>query len=226
MPPASQDLNADFGRRVAIATAEMAWQASPSPGVWRKRLDLSGPVEAGRVTSVVRYEAGAEFKTHGHPDGEEILVLEGAFADEHGAYPTGTYLLNPEGFFHAPRCPDGCVLLVKLRQYPGLERGHVVVETADGAWEPTGQPGVETIGLYHEPRYPEEIRLLKLAPGADLQAHEHHGGEEMFVLEGELDDEDGRYASGAWVRWPRGSRHHPRSRSGCLIYVKSGHLPS
>ena len=35
-------LNADFARRVVMDTAAMAWQASPSSTVWRKRLDLVG----------------------------------------------------------------------------------------------------------------------------------------------------------------------------------------
>ena len=50
-------LNADMSRRVAIDTAAMAWQPSPSPGVWRMRLELIGGPETGRVTSLVRYEA-------------------------------------------------------------------------------------------------------------------------------------------------------------------------
>ena len=53
--------------------------------------------EYGRVTSVVRYAAESSFHTHGHPAGEEILVLDGVFSDEHGDYPAGSYLLNPKG---------------------------------------------------------------------------------------------------------------------------------
>ena len=57
----------------------MPWVPSPSATVWRRRLALEGPAEAGRVTSIVRYEPNSQFHEHGHPDGEEILVLEGAW---------------------------------------------------------------------------------------------------------------------------------------------------
>jgi anti-sigma factor ChrR (cupin superfamily) len=45
---------------------------------------MLGAVETAQVTSVVRYLPGAKFPAHDHPEGEEILVLEGTFSDEHG----------------------------------------------------------------------------------------------------------------------------------------------
>ena len=30
---------------------------------------------------------------------------------------------------------------------------------------------------------------------------------------------------GSWLRLPPGSSHGPRSETGCLLYVKQGHLP-
>lgn len=56
---------------------EMEWTASPTAGVWRKRLEHVGPAESGRVTSVVRFDAGAMFPRHPHPEGEEIFVIDG-----------------------------------------------------------------------------------------------------------------------------------------------------
>ena len=113
---ADKTINADFSKRVVVHTAGVDWQASPSPSVWRKRLDLAGAAEASRVTSVVRYDPDSAFPEHPHPDGEEILVLDGVFSDGHGDYPAGSYLLNPEGFSHAPFSQNGCTLFVKLRQ--------------------------------------------------------------------------------------------------------------
>lgn len=217
-------LNADYSRRVVKRTAAMEWQRSPSAGVWRKRLDLVGPAEQGRVTSVVRYDPGSAFPAHDHPDGEEILVLEGTFCDEHGTYPQGTYLLNPEGFRHAPFSDEGCVLFVKLRQYAGRERAHVAIDTGRAKWRPGAVPGSEILVLYDEPRYPDAMYLVRLAPGTRGPVHDHPGGEEILVLEGGLEDEHGCYETGDWVRDPDGSRHQPISRQGCLLYVKRGHL--
>ncbi|CAE7262813.1 unnamed protein product, partial [Symbiodinium sp. KB8] len=84
--PSSQ-LRADFSKFEVASTRRMRWAPSPSASVWRKRLELSGPAEAGRVTSVVQYAAASTFHEHGHPDGEEILVLRGTFSDDSGDYP-------------------------------------------------------------------------------------------------------------------------------------------
>ncbi|NNG04698.1 MAG: cupin domain-containing protein, partial [Inquilinus sp.] len=178
----------------------------------------------GRVTSVVRYAPNSRFPAHPHPDGEEILVLDGVFADEHGRYPAGTYLLNPEGFSHAPFSEEGCVLFVKLRQYPGLDRRQITVDSRSGGWQPGG-PGREVLPLYAEEGRPEQMRLVRLAPGSEQPEHVHVGGEEVFVIEGDLADEAGRYRAGDWLRFPDGSRHRPSSQGGCLLYVKVGHLP-
>ena len=98
-------------------TAKMEWTPSPSGTVWRKRLHLVGDPESGQVTSVVRFEPDAEFSVHDHPEGEEILVLEGVFSDERGDWTAGSYLSNPEGFRHHSSSSEGCLLFVKLRQY-------------------------------------------------------------------------------------------------------------
>lgn len=221
----SEKLNQDLHTRVVMRTHDMAWQASPSPSVWRKRLDLVGPAEAGRVTSVVRYDAASTFDAHDHPDGEEILVLAGTFSDEHGHYPQGTFVLNPQGFRHAPYSEDGCILFVKLRQYPGTDRVHVAVDTASAPWVAEGDPGRCVIHLYADPAYPESIHFTRLDAGTHVPSHEHPGGNEMFVLEGSIEDEFGRYEVGDWIRSPAGSVHQPWTDDGCVLYVKEGHLP-
>ena len=220
----NEALNADFTQLVIVHTARMEWQASPSPSVWHKRLDLAGASETSRVTSVVRYDANSAFPEHPHPDGEEILVLEGVFSDEHGDYPAGAYLLNPEGFSHAPLSRDGCVLFVKLQQYPGSDRKQIIIDTNQCEWEPRSTPGIAAILLYEEDGYPEAVRLVRLAPGASVAEHGHPGGEELFVLDGGIEDEYGKYEAGSWVRYPVGSRHAVYSEKGCTLYLKTGHL--
>jgi hypothetical protein len=117
-PDPLADVNADLSQRVVIDTRHMAWEPSPSGTVWRKPLYRQGG-EFGPVTSLVRYPPGGAFPEQAHPQGEEILVLDGVFSDEHGDYPADTFLMNPHGSRHAPRSEDGCALFVRLRQYPG-----------------------------------------------------------------------------------------------------------
>jgi anti-sigma factor ChrR (cupin superfamily) len=210
-----------------MRSAALDWQPSPSGSVWRKRLHLVGGAETGQVTSVVRYEPDSRFPPHDHPDGEEILVLAGVFSDEHGDWPAGSYILNPEGFRHAPFSREGCTIFVKLRQYGGDGREHVVVDTRAGAWLPlAGAVGVERQTLYEDPRFPEVMRLERWDAGARTREVGRRGGVEIFVIEGVLEDDDGRYEAGSWLRLPDGARHAPRSATGCLLYVKTGGVSS
>ena len=203
----------------------MVWAPSPSGSVWRKRVHLVGPAESGQVTSVVRYEPGSKFHAHDHPDGEEILVLDGVFSDERGDWPAGTYLLNPEGFRHAPFSTPGCTLFVKLRQFPGRERRHVALDTNALAWEPGERRGVQVKRLYAQPGFGDLVRLEHFAPGVDAGLVSYPDGAELLVLEGAFSDESGEHARGTWLRFPLGAKHRPRaSAAGCTLYVKTGGL--
>ena len=218
----SQAINGDLTVRVAVDTAAMDWSPSPSGTVWRKRVHLVGPAESGQVTSVVRYEPRSTFHGHDHPDGEELLVLDGVFSDEHGDWPAGTYLLNPEGFRHAPFSLAGCVLFVKLRQFPGRSRAHVVTRTESVAWQATVRAGVVTRPLYSQPGFLDSMRLERWERGVGLGRVEYPQGAELFVLEGSFTDEGGALAQGTWLRLPPGGAHSPSSATGCVVYVKEG----
>lgn len=218
------DVNADRTRRVVVDTGLMRWEPSPSGTVWRKPLYREGG-ELGPVTSLVRYAPGGAFREHAHPEGEEILVLEGVFSDELGDYPAGTFLMNPHGSRHSPRSGPGCTLLVRLRQYAGADRPRLVEDTrARSGWRPGLIDGLSVRPLYSQGGYPEHVALVRWEPGTRFESHTHWGGEEIFVLEGELADEHGRYREGTWIRSPHMSQHTPFSEGGCLIYVRVGGL--
>ena len=219
-------INGDLARRAVMDTRAMEWHPSPSGTVWRKRLHLVGPAESGQVTSLVRYQPNSSFPAHDHPSGEEILVLEGTFSDEHGDWPEGTYLLNPEGFRHAPFSREGCLIFVKLRQYAGLDREHVVVDTTQGPWQQEPHPGLEIQTLYRNPRFPDVTTLERWAPGTAPGPRHFPNGVEILVLEGALEDELERYEAETWLRLPAGAQHDPSSTTGCVLYVKSGAVSS
>jgi hypothetical protein len=215
-----------MSKRAAVRTSALDWQPSPSRTVWRKRLHLVGGAESGQVTSLVRYEKGATFAAHDHPDGEEILVLDGVFSDEHGDWPAGTYLLNPEGFRHAPFSEPGCLLFVKLRQYAGAGRHHVALDTHRSAWTATGRPGVEQKILYAAPDFPDATRLEKWAPGCAMALPERAEGAEIFVLDGSLEGDREIYDPLSWLRVPAGETLELSTREGCALYIKTGALES
>lgn len=215
-------INMDFSQRVVIDTAEQAWVDSPMPGVQRKPLARED-AERGHATSIVRYLPGASFRAHDHPLGEEILVLEGVFSDETGNYHAGTYLRNPEGFRHAPFSEEGCILLVKLHQFQQDDREHVVTDTNTAPFQP-GQGNLQVLPLHHHGS--EQVALVRWPAGERFQEHRHVGGEEIYVISGELKDEHGSYPAGSWIRSPHLSQHFPFTEEETLIWVKVGHLPT
>lgn len=110
-------INADFEQRVVIQPTDYHWIESPMPGVERMMLDRVGD-EVARATSVVRYAPHSEFSSHTHNGGEEFLVLEGVFSDEHQSYSKGSYVRNPIGTSHTPKIgKEGATIFVKLHQF-------------------------------------------------------------------------------------------------------------
>ena len=203
-------LNADPARRAAVHAATLPWVPSPAPGVHRRMLARIGEEQA-QATSIVRYAAGSAFPRHEHPGGEEILVLEGIFEDEHGAYPPGAYLRNPPGSGHAPSSADGCVIFVKLRQFPAQD--HASIRHA-----PSEAPD---IALFESPH--EQVRLQTWPPGPLHLANP--AGLELLVLAGGFTEAGEAFAPHSWLRLPPGTDLHADiAASGCRAWIKTGHL--
>lgn len=218
-----EELRADFSRREVVDSTRLEWLASPQAGVDRRMLDRIGG-EVARATSIVRYVPASTFPAHTHRLGEEFLVLEGVFSDEHGDYPVGSYVRNPPGSSHTPRTDDGCTIFVKLRQMRAHDAERIVVHTAGQAWQPADAAGYERIVLFSRPDGTEDVAMERLAPGTRVAPYPCDGGEEILVLDGMLSDEAGTYGAGTWVRNPSGSHHGLSSEDGCRFWAKRGHL--
>jgi len=216
-------LNADFSERVVVRPDDYQWVDSPSAGVERMMLDRVGG-EIARATSLVRFAPNSTFSEHTHGGGEEFLVLEGAFGDEHHLHPAGTYVRNPVGTSHSPRVgEEGCLIFVKLYQMEDDDQEQLVVDTITTTWSGGPAPGIEYMHLheYGDAR----VALIRWAPDTPFHAHGHTNGEEVYVIEGAYYDEFGAYPAGSWIRSPNKSRHTPYTRDeGALIYVTVGHL--
>lgn len=217
-------VNADFGERVVVRPDDYVWTASPMPGVERMMLDRVGD-EVARATSLVRYAPNSRFSKHVHTGGEEYLVLEGEFADEHDRFPAGSYVRNPIGTSHSPQVGEqGCIIFVKLQQFEPDDQVQLAIDTRAADWSPGLVPGLDVLSLHEYER--EQVSLVRWAPHTDFNQHTHWGGEEVLVLEGKLFDEHGEYPAGTWIRSPHQSIHKPYTEEeGALIYVKVGHLP-
>lgn len=215
-------LNADFSERVVVRPEDYSWVESPASGVDRMMLDRIGD-EVARATTIVRFAPNSQFDAHSHGGGEEFLVLDGVFSDEHADYPAGTYVRNPIGTAHTPHIgEEGATILVKLHQFDETDTEQKVIDTKSAAFRPGLVDGLSVLPLHSVQG--ENVALVRWAPGTRFTPHKHWGGEEIFVLEGTFQDEHGRYPAGSWIRSPHLSQHAPWSDEGCLIYVKTGHL--
>ena len=60
--------------------------------------------------------------------------------------------------------------------------------------------------------------LIAMDAGCGYPSHRHIGEEQVFVVAGEYEDEQGRYQAGSFQRFPGGSVHSPRAGSeGALL---------
>lgn len=95
---------------IRIDTNAAAWYPGLVPGLSVMPLHEFD----GVGTALVRWAPDTIFNPHVHPGGEEILVLQGVFHDEHGSYPTGTWIRSPRYSKHAPFTKsEGALIYVK-----------------------------------------------------------------------------------------------------------------
>lgn len=221
------NINADFKQRVVVHSQQQPWVASPMAGVERRPLDRVGG-EVARATSIVRYAPGSHFSPHVHTGGEEFIVLEGVFQDEHGDFPAGSYIRNPPQSSHTPGSEKGCVIFVKLWQFNPDDRQHINVparvDTALASAEFTPPAlGVTSKELYRDEF--EVVSVYELAPNTALNL-DAVKGLEMLVLDGEFCEGSDTLETHSWLRLPTDSELHGRTGSkGARLWVKTEHLP-
>ncbi|PRY64485.1 ChrR-like anti-ECFsigma factor [Vreelandella songnenensis] len=218
-------LNADFSQFACVTPDQYQWVDAPSAGVERMMLDRIGG-EVARATSLVRYAPNSRFSAHTHGGGEEILVLEGVFADEHGRYPAGSYLRNPVGTQHTPQIGDeGALILVKLHQFDLTDTLRLAVPAHRLPWQPDRRPRI-AYKMLHTFRQ-ERVSLERWAAGTSIAYPTLKGGLELFVLEGTLSDGERSYPAGSWCRYPSGALPSLTAEGdGVMMYLKRGHLPA
>jgi anti-sigma factor ChrR (cupin superfamily) len=217
-------INADFSRKALVAANEADWVCSPESGVDRLMLDRIGD-EVARATSIVRYAPGSSFARHEHAAGEEFLVLEGIFSDEHGDYPAGTYVRNPPGSGHSPYSAAGCRILVKLRQFDPLDLSSVVVDTSDAGLWPERAAEAPPILELHE-FGSERVAMIRLAAGEAFPIGAHPGGVEILVVDGAISDQGRKLGRESWLRFPADQAVRLSAAEDSLLWVKTGHLSS
>lgn len=217
------ELNADFSQRVVVHAQHLAWEASPMPGVERRMLDRIGG-EIARATTIVRFAERSSFSPHTHAGGEEFLVLDGVFQDEHGDFPAGSYVRNPPTSRHTPGAETGCTILVKLWQFRMDDRTQVMIDTNKSSYiAAADRPGVSILPLFQDEA--EYVRMEKWAPQTSITL-DLPGGGEFFVIEGRFKEGADSLAEHSWLRMSVGSVLDAHTtQQGATVWIKTGHLP-
>ncbi len=101
--------------------------------------------------------------------------------------------------------------------------GNQLVRTHSVDWKPLAEPGVSGI-FVKVLRFDKETGraptiLLKFDAGAAYPAHNHPGGEEVFVIEGDISLGKDDLQVGDYLYTPPNGKHAARSRNGCTVLV-------
>ncbi|BBB07733.1 cupin domain-containing protein [Sphingopyxis sp. EG6] len=194
-------INDDLTKPVIVHSAKLDWVSSPAAGVDRRMLFRIGR-EVARATTIVRYAPGSVFPRHTHTGGEEILVLDGTFQDEHGDYPAGSYFRNPPGTSHVPAAKDGCVIFVRLWQYREGDQAQIVHRPGEGERvEP--RAGADSATVLFDDGH-EQVRLEDWKAGETVTIANARGLE-FFVLSGGMIVAGETLEPLSWGRLPAGT---------------------
>ena len=95
------------GLRVQIDTADVPWRPTEVPGVRWLLLEEEGAPPRGEGTQreaavLIEMDPGSGYPAHRHVDVEEVLILQGGYADEFGTYGAGEHLRYEAGSIHTP----------------------------------------------------------------------------------------------------------------------------
>ncbi|WGR95188.1 cupin domain-containing protein [Bradyrhizobium sp. ISRA435] len=214
-------INNDLTVPVIVRAARLPWTPSPAAGVDRRMLFRIGD-EVAHATSIVRYAPRSVFPRHTHGGGEEIVVLDGVFQDEHGDYPAGSYFRNPPGTSHIPASNDGCTIFVRLWQFRDGDRGQIVRRPAEGRpLEP--RPGAASAIELFDDGF-ESVRFESWMPDKPIVI-ENVRGLEALVLAGSVSIGDQMLTSQSWARLPAGQALRAVSGpEGAKVWLKDAPL--
>jgi len=215
--------NDDFTQRVLVHSDTNDWVASPMNGVDRQILDRIGD-EVARATSFVRYVPESKFSAHTHSGGEEFIVLEGVFQDEHGDFPAGSYVRNPPTTAHTPGSDKGCKIFVKLWQFDMEDRTPVMIDMNKmGSVLAAERKGVSVMPLFEDER--ETVQVETWAAGAEVEI-DAPSGAEFLVLDGSFtSNKDEVLRKESWLRLPKGDKLIAVAGSqGAKVWMKTRHL--
>lgn len=99
-----------------VRSSAIEWQPLDEPGVsgvYVKVLRFDASTRRA-PTILLKFDPGATYPGHTHPEGEEIFVLEGDIRLGKDRLHAGDYLFTAPGNIHAVQSDASCVVLVSV----------------------------------------------------------------------------------------------------------------
>jgi anti-sigma factor ChrR (cupin superfamily) len=96
------------------------------------------------------------------------------------------------------------------------ERAAHYVDAPNMPWEKTKFPGIQIKVLFTDGNG-ITTALFKLEPGAIVPLHEHTALEQTYVIEGSLEDHEGKCGPGQFVWRPAGNQHEAVAPNGAVL---------
>ena len=109
---------------------------------------------------------------------------------------------------------------VKVDQIPESLRSHYV-DAVNMPWEQLSEKSFRKV-LFKDTVTGRETWLSKILPGGVIPYHEHPDLEMTYVLEGSLEDDEGKCTAGNFVWRPGGSRHTAKAPNGAMFIAFFG----
>jgi len=96
------------------------------------------------------------------------------------------------------------------------ERAAHYLDVPNMPWEKTKFPGIAIKVMYTDDTG-ITTALFKLDPGAVVPLHEHTALEQTYVIEGSLEDHEGKCGPGQFVWRPAGNQHEAVAPNGAVL---------
>jgi hypothetical protein len=151
----------------------------------------------------------------------DLLVLSGAVDDGTGCVLDGGDFARRCGAARLSAGPTGASVLAYRQAQIGAACAEITVRRDSRPWRQGRTPGMTVASLSNDDH---AVSFVMWQPGSPSRHHAHAGGEEIFVVRGELCAGDVRHPAGSWMRLYPGVWHSPLVETPTLILVRNGHL--
>ena len=100
-----------------------------------------------------------------------------------------------------------------------------IIETKHEYFSPYSRYGtvssdLKWLPLSKDEKLEHEVFIVQFEPESSSSLHKHKGYEEFYVIDGELEDADGKiFKKGDFVTFEPNSEHNSHTKNGCLLIV-------